>query len=54
MASKPKPPPDRSWPCLTPEQMNELLRELKELQEAGEIHYKSKGYPSLGEKGTIH
>jgi hypothetical protein len=45
---------DRPYPRLTAEQIEEMLREWKEDHDRGLLHYKSKGYPSLGEKETIH
>jgi hypothetical protein len=42
------------YPRLSDEEKKALLRELREQQDDGALHYKSRGYPSLGEKPTVH
>ena len=55
MSPKPKSPlSDRPYPRLSAEQKEAILREWKVEHELGLLHYKSKGFPSLGEKETIH
>jgi hypothetical protein len=48
MAGKEPAKDERRYPRLSEEEKKRILRELKEEQDAGLVHPKSEGYPSLG------